>query len=279
LFAAAYQPLAGTHSEWAKIACLPWDEAIFGFPVADLRLESGPQEDSPSVVLRKALDAFCDRTRAELVSAHAGGADTATQMILTAAGFFPVELSLVARIQPLKPQAHPKHRFSMRPAEPEDHEVILRIAESGFKFGRYHGDPCFPRNLANRRYRQWLRNALDARNDNDHILVLGPSNAVSGFMHVVVCKGLADLRLGAVDPDNEIGFAGYALYAEALQAVYSMGARGAVAKIAAANTGVMNVCASLGFRFSSPETVMHWHATNAPHLLAARFPREQRIVT
>jgi hypothetical protein len=31
VFSVEYQPLLGTHPVWAKIACLPWDEAIFGF--------------------------------------------------------------------------------------------------------------------------------------------------------------------------------------------------------------------------------------------------------
>jgi RimJ/RimL family protein N-acetyltransferase len=268
VFSVEYQPLLGTHPDWAKIACLPWDEAIFGFPVADLRLSGDPfPETNPSVVLREALDAFCGQTKSELVSARADGADTATQAMLIAAGFLPVDFSILAQIQPLKPESLPKHRFPMRPAEPEDHEAILRIAESAFAFGRYHGDPRFPRDLANRRYMQWVRNALDSGNPDDHVLVLGRPNAALGFMNVVIRDGNADLRLGAVDPENEIGFAGFALYAETLRAVHTLSARSASAKISAANTRAMNVCASLGFRFFSPEATLHWHAPNSSRLL------------
>ena len=67
MFSVAYQPLLGTQWEWARIACLPWDEAIFGFSVADLRLEGAPPEDNPNVLLREALRAFSEliSTRAE----------------------------------------------------------------------------------------------------------------------------------------------------------------------------------------------------------------------
>jgi RimJ/RimL family protein N-acetyltransferase len=280
VFSVEYQALLGIHPERAKIACLPWDEAIFGFPVADLRLVGDPLlEINPSVALREALDAFCGQTKSELVSARADGADTATQALLIAAGFLPVDFSLLAQIQPLKPESLPQHRFTMRPAGPEDHKAILRIAESAFAFGRYHGDPRFPRYLANRRYIQWVRNALDSGDPDDHVLVLGQPNSVLGFMNVVIRDGNADLRLGAVDPGNEIGFAGFALYAETLRAAHSFGAHSASAKIAAANTRVMNVCASLGYRFFSPETTLHWHAPNSSHLLATPLSLHQRIFT
>jgi hypothetical protein len=280
VFSVEYQPLLATHPDWAKIACLPWDEAIFGFPVADLRLSGDPfPETNPSVALREALDAFCGQTKSELVSARADGADTATQAMLIAAGFLPVDFSLLAQIQPLKPESLPKHRFPMRPAEPEDEAAILRIAKSAFAFGRYHGDPRFPRYLANRRYMQWVRDALDSGNPDDHVLVLGRPNTVLGFMNVVIREGNADLRLGAVDPENEIGFAGFALYAEALRAVHTLSARSASAKIAAANTRVMNVCASLGCRFLSPEATLHWHAPNSSLLLPTPLSLQQGILT
>ena len=280
MFSVEYRPLLDSHPDWAKIACLPWDEAIFGFPVADLRLSKAPlPETNPSEVLREALAAFCGQTRSELVSARTDGADTATQAMLIAAGFLPVDFSILAQIQPLKPVSLPKHRFPMRPAEPEDHAAIFRIAESAFAFGRYHGDPRFPKFLANRRYMQWVRSALEGGNPDDHVLVLGRPKAVLGFMNVVIRDGNADLRLGAVDPGNEIGFAGFALYAEALRAVHTLGARSALAKIAAANTRVMNVCASLGCRFCSPETTLHWHAPNSSRLLPTPYPLHQRILT
>lgn len=278
MFSIQYHALLETHPDWAKIACLPWDEAIFGFPVADLSLSGDPPLDTnPSVALREALDAFCGQTKSELVSARVDGADTATQAMLITAGFFPVDFSILAQIQHLKPELLPKQRFPLRPAEPGDRELILRIAESVFAFGRYHGDPRFPRELANRRYVQWLKNALDCGNPDDHVLVLGQPNAALGFMNVVIRDGHADLRLAAVDPENQIGFAGFALYAETLRMAHALGARSASAKVAAANTRVMNVCALLGYTFTNPEITLHWHAPNSSRLLPTTACDRQRI--
>jgi ribosomal protein S18 acetylase RimI-like enzyme len=255
---------------WGMTACLPWDEAIFGFPVADLSFDGAPPSATrPVTAFAAALRDFCHGTNAELVSARAAGADTATQAFLGAAGFVPVDFSLLAQIPHLKAAKLPKPRFSLRPAEPNDYDAVCLIASTAFAFGRYHGDRRFPRALANRRYAQWVRRALDGADPDDHVLVLGPPNSVVGFMNVVIRDGRADLRLGAVDPENKLGFAGFSLYSETLLAVYAMGARSVSAKVTVANTRVLNVCAMLGCRFSDPQSTYHWHAPNAAHLLPA----------
>jgi RimJ/RimL family protein N-acetyltransferase len=83
-------------------------------------------------------------------------------------------------------------------------------------------------------------------------------------MDVVIRENCADLRLGGVDPQNELGFAGFALYAETLRALHESGATRVSAKISAANTRVVNILSSLGFSFSDPEAVFHWHSWDHP---------------
>jgi hypothetical protein len=270
-FQAQYRPLLEADPRWGAVACLPWDEAIFGFPVAALSLGAAPLPAGPLMAFTAALREFCRETKAELVSASAPGDGALTQSVLCAAGFVPVEFSLLAQIPHLTLARLPQPRFSLRPAGLHDHDAVRRIARVAFTFGRYHGDPRFPRALADLRYSHWIQRALDGRDPGGHVFVLGTSASVAGFMHVVIREGHADLRLGAVDPENDLGFAGFSLYAETLRAVCALGARSASAKIAAANTRVLNVCAMLGFRFSNPESAFHWHAPHAPHLLPAAF--------
>ena len=234
-------------------------------------------EEHPSAVLREALERFSSRTQSRLISARASGADSAAQGALLAAGFLPVEFSIEAYSQQLRPEALPARRFPFRLANIEDQSAILRIASSAFTFGRYHGDPRFPRNLADRRYVTWVRNALNGENQNDHVFVLGGPDSVLGFMNVVIRDTHADMRLGAVDPDNEVGFAGYALYVETLRAVHSLGAHSISARIAAANTRVVNIFAGLGCRFRDPEMVLHWHPRNVTCLLPSITCREERL--
>jgi len=266
-FQADYRPLSQAHPRWGAVALLPWDEMIFGFPVAEF--EIGPEPPQPQLVplLNDALIEFCRQTKSELISARASGTDARAIALLSKAGFSAVDFSLFAKLPRLKPAQLPTPRFSIRRAMPDDHEAIRQLAGKAFQFGRYHTDSRFPPDLAHRRYAQWINHALSARDPTNVVFVLGQPGEVIGFMHVVIEGDHTDLRLGAVDPGNSLGFAGFALYAETLRAVQACGVRSVSAKVAAANTRVMNVLAALSFQFSCPEVTFHWHSPDAVHLI------------
>jgi hypothetical protein len=59
------------------------------------------------------------------------------------------------------------------------------------------------------------------------------------------------------------------LFAGTLDALEAEGVRLVTAKISAANTGVMNIYAHLGFLASAPEFTYHWRQPASPHLLPA----------
>jgi RimJ/RimL family protein N-acetyltransferase len=267
-FQPEYEFLSALAKDWGTVTLLPWDEKIFGFPVADFQFGGNPSQIEDLPLFVAALEEFSIRTNVQLISTHARAEDTAAIALLVKAGFSPVDFSLLATLSRIKPAQLPPRRFAIRKALPEDHAALFQIAGSAFQFGRYHTDPRFPRELANARYQHWIRNALSGSNPNDFVFVLGGPGEVVGFMNVVICDGHADLRLGGVDPGKNLGFAGVSLFVESLRAVAELGAKSASAKIAAANTRAMNVYSMLGFQFSKPEVVLHWHAPFSSRLLA-----------
>jgi GNAT superfamily N-acetyltransferase len=143
---------------------------------------------------------------------------------------------------------------------PEDHRAIEAIAGQSFAHGRYHADPFFPDELANRRYLRWVQNALSGEKPEDRVFVLGKPGEVLGFYHVTIEGEMSDLRLAAVAPHLKQTGAGVDLYAAVLHELRNLGIRRAVSTISAANSGVLNVYSLLGFRFSKPEIIYHWHA-------------------
>src|SRR5262249_50341045 len=98
------------------------------------------------------------------------------------------------------------------------------------------------------------------------ILVVGPEGAPGGFLHAEIDKDMADIRLAAVER-GAAGIAGPELFRGALHDLASRGAMQATARFSAANSAVLNIYASLGFRFDEPENVFHWHRPNAAHLV------------
>ena len=262
VFRPEYDDLSSAMPEWGKIALLPWDEEIFGFPVADFQFGPNPPQIRHLPLFINALEDFSAKKNARLMSTHAQGDDMSSIARLVKAGFSPVEFSLVASLSKLQSANLPTSRVVLRKAVPEDQLSLCAIAGTAFQFGRYHTDPQFPRELANARYVHWIRNALSGSNPDDQVFVLGQPDAVIGFMDVVVSDGRADFRLAAVDParSSTSPGAGFLLYAESIRTVLELGARSAITKIASANTQVLNIYSMLGFRFSKPEIVLHWHA-------------------
>jgi RimJ/RimL family protein N-acetyltransferase len=246
---------------------LPWDEEIFGFPVAEFRSGSSPLEEGDLGALQDALSRLHETTGAELVCVRLPADDTARIARLSDAGFRFVDFSLEAKLARLERARLPELRISMHRALLPEHPQIERIAGRGFQSGRYHTDRRFPRQLADRRFVVWVRNALADPEPTNHVVVLGHEGVVAGFFHLVVKGGVADLRLGAVDPETEWGIAGFALYAGTLRVARELGAERVTAKMSALNTRVANVFAALGFQFSRPEVILHWHAPGARHLV------------
>jgi len=243
---------------------LPWDEAIFGFPVADLRIGPEPSKGVDTPLFREALSGYCRKTRSELVSVRVAARQTSSIAVLSQAGFVYVDFGLLATLSKLDPASLLKTGFTVRQAEPADHEAIYQICANAFHFGRYHTDPHFPRELANRRYVQWMRRALSGSDPGGLVFALGKPGNVIGFMHVTLHENNADLRLGAVAPGSSLGFW---LYTETLRAVHALGARSVSTGISAANVRVMQIYSALGFRFSRPEAILHWHSPNAAHMV------------
>jgi hypothetical protein len=263
-FKAAYGPLCESRPGWGLVAALPWDEAVFGFPVSDLRLGAEPPTVADIAQLREALASYCERTGSELVSVRVPAPQTWLSAVLVGAGFRYVDFALLATLPKLDPASLHETGFTLRRAEPADHEAICHICESVFQFGRYHTDPNFPRELADRRYVQWARRALSASDPDDVVFVLGAPGKVTGFMHVALHQSSADLRLGAVASGSSLGFW---LYIETLRAVHGLGVRSVSTGISAANVRVMQIYSALGFRFSQPELILHWHSPDAAHLI------------
>jgi GNAT superfamily N-acetyltransferase len=100
---------------------------------------------------------------------------------------------------------------------------------------------------------------LTASNPGDLLYVIGELGNVQGFYHVALDESVADLRLAAVAPGLQGTLLGFDLYLAVLNTLKELGVRRVISTVSGTNTSVINVYAMLGFRFSEPEIVYHWH--------------------
>ncbi len=262
----AFEALDATHPEWGSIARMTQDSEFFGFGTA--RYERGgldallPQAHEFSAALAR----WAEQHGVELISTGAPADHGHWNWLLEESGFRLADLSIGVFHPNLAAAQLDGARLSVRLAGPADGEAAVEIARSAFRHGRFHTDARFPQALAHDRYAEWVRRGLES-GESHRVYVLGPEGDVWGLLYATLEDGVADLRLGALDKSRQSGFAGLSLYAGALRLLRESGARQAVSRPQMSNPAVLNLYAAMGFRFERPETVWHWHAPGARHLL------------
>ena len=243
-----------------SVAVIPWDSTIFGFPVASFRPGPGDFSHDQVDTFRCRFAGWMQSKNISVCSSTLAPTESFWRQVLPQVGFEFVDLSLQVALA-LSSAKFPPVRSQLRPVLPEDHAAIAAIADESFSHGRYHADPRFPKHLADRRYSQWVQNTLSNPSEIDRMYVMEHGGRVAAFYHVTIERDLSDLRLAAVAANLKGTGLGVRLYAAMLQELRRQHVRRAVARISAMNRDVVNIFAMLGFRFSSPEIVYHWHAT------------------
>ncbi len=273
-FEATYSPLGDSAASLGRVAVLPWDGEIFGFRVGDYAPGGTTSLVAHAGELPSYLAEWAERERVDIVGCRVGTRPAALGAVLESAGFRFIEIQLRATIPRLRPADFRPSRLTVRSAEGADQVRIAEIAGAAFTLGRYHADPRFPRALADRRYRVWMERVFDAPAPGTWVGVVGSVGSPGGFLHAEIASGVADIRLAAVDRDAA-GIAGPELFRGAVHEFAARGVHSVTARISAVNSGVLNIYASLGFRFHEPEIVFHWHRPAAPGLLSLAESLEQ----
>ncbi len=246
------------------------DSATFGFAVARYVPGDFRELAANRTQFAESLRGWARDRDVELISTAAPANEAHWAALLGDAGFVPVDISVRVDHARLSRADLSFARLHVRRAEAADRARVLDIAGSAFQHGRYHTDLRFPVALAHHRYRGWVEAALDRGRDEDHVYVLGRPGEVHGMFYARLENGEAHLELGAVDKARPASIAGPSLYGGVMRALREAGAERAVSRPQLLNTPVINIYARLGFRFSEPEQVFHWHSPEARHLL----PRE-----
>jgi len=254
-----YEKFGSVDDSFGCAALIPWDSDIFGFPVAQYRIGSDRIDESQTSALSESLHSWLRRNDVALCSCVIPANNAFWKTYLPRLGFQWTDLGLRVTLNGLNKALLRPARVTLRKAVAGDSDAIGAIAGQAFHHGRYHADPGFPNELADRRYRQWAINALTGSKPGEHLYVMGEPGNVQGFYHVTVDEGVSDLLLAAVTPELQGTMLGFDLYLAVLHTLKESGVRRVVSSISGMNTPVMNVYSMLGFRFSDPEIIYHWH--------------------
>jgi len=128
-------------------------------------------------------------------------------------------------------------------------DELLAICHGAFEHGRYHRDFHITKEMADVRYDNWLKDLYAAGN----CFALLYDGEVAGFFGVngskIVLHALAGRFKGK-------GLAKY-FWSSACRKLFSQGHQELTSSVSASNVSVLNLYASLGFRFRNPCDVYH----------------------
>ncbi len=225
----------------------PWDTRVLGQPVWEITDFAYDTPDNLRDVLMRAGRSF-GSGRDGLVVARVNAADQCAVRLFQDCGFKYAEASQMVRLRCLKRFAPPdrvNRKLDLRIATEADLPRIKEISRDEFHHGRYAEDWQIPDGVHAQRQDNWID---DIFSGGQPVVVYEANAVIHAFMAYTISNaGVAQLNLGGCDADH--GFLAVVFWVNVLQHLRGEGAKSVDALISAANLGIANVYATLGFEF------------------------------
>lgn len=129
-------------------------------------------------------------------------------------------------------------------------DTIDKICKTAFCYDRFHRDFNIDKQISDQRYSLWLKDLWERK----EIYSLMHLESVAGFFafsrNKILLHALSESFRGK-------GLAKY-FWSAACEKLFSQGFSELISSISASNLAVLNLYASLGFRFRKPLDVYHW---------------------
>ena len=234
-----------------ELRLTPWDRKALGMVTAEItRLHALQAEALP--VLLDAAQQWCRQHDVAYLFGRIDANDHLHRAGLLDHGFAFVEVSMtVSRNGFAELPAVPRGMLpALRPATVDDIPMLRQIAEQDFVHGRFLEDPAIPQPLARRRTANWIEDMVHA----GLVQTAEARGTVIGFHAERVDAANHHANLLLTGASSKYAMLALPLWVTALQSLQQRGVQRCTTLISAANTGVINLYARLGFQFNSSLT-------------------------
>ncbi len=240
---------------------VPWDQKVFGFPVAQIiTIKVGDYAVASAAYA--CLANWLQEKEVRLVSCRLPHTGLHESFFLESTGFRFVEMVLHPQKKLLQPTQAMTNGKGMEiiPAQEKDLSTLQEIAQHAFRYERYHADPRIDVRLAGKRYANWVQNAI--AHPTQHLLKIMKSNRLLGFFIVESIKPKSMYwHLTAIAPQWQGMGYGWRVWNAMLDYHRELEFDAVQTTISARNIEVLNLYSKLQFRFTPPEMTFHWYRT------------------
>lgn len=236
--------------------CLPWDSAIFGFPV----LQIGAMEvlGANASAQFKAFELARDALRCNFASCRLAATQLRESMLLEQHGFRFVEMVYSPELTlDSSSDATPDVGLQVTAAAGTDFVCAAEIAAVAFVNERFQVDPRIPPGYGSLRYRNWVL-SVEGHERQRLFVVRDGSAIVAFFVTEDMPDGTCFWHLNAVAPEFQGRRYGLRSWLAMIAKARDSKALRVRSSIVARNYRVLNLYAQLGFRFSTPSMTFHW---------------------
>lgn len=235
---------------------VPWDTEIIGHPVVEIASLAVVEERTAHSEFSK----FAGWLRSEdvhLCSCRIKHDRIQEIALLQEFGFTFIELNYRPEIADLPSQELPLSDVDIATASSDDVGYLVDLAGKTYEYGRFHQDVRLGPDIGNRRYGIWMRNAFSR--PTQEVLKCLIDGRLAAFFVVEHSPGdHCHWALVGMTPD----FVGRGMAKRVWRGLLhwhrSHGVRSVSTSISSHNVPVLNLYASLGFRFPLPAVTLHW---------------------
>lgn len=238
---------------WAEV---PWDTAVFGYPVMqisdiELRGEAALVDIEPFLKSR-------DDSRCGLASCRLPHGRLRESMVLEEIGFRFIEMIYQPEFSNLQAaKGLDDQGLIVKLATKDDETEIVDIAGTAFRNERFHVDPRLPPGLGDLRYQNWVRSAIG--HATQRLYALRDGGLLIGFFVVeYLADGTCYWHLNAIAPSMQGKGYGLRAWRTMITLARQDGCERVRTSIVARNYRVLNLYAQLGFTFPEPLMTFHW---------------------
>jgi len=226
----------------------PWDERALGFVTAEItQLEIAKVEQADA--LFNELQAWCAANAVHYIFGRVDAARPLAKAALLMHGYAFVETSLtVSRSGFDNLPAVPRGMLpTLRRALPTDIPVLRKIAADDFAHGRFLEDPCIDPQRAALRTANWIEDLV-----NGGLAYVAESRGRTiGFHAERVADDKRNCELLLTGASSAYAMLALPVWITALESLSARRIPRCTTLVSAANTGILNLYARLGFHFDT----------------------------
>ena len=234
----------------------PWDSALLGFPALNITeiAVTGPGAAAEFSVFERARS-YCG---SRFVTCRLAADRHVESMLLESAGFRIIEMVCQPVLMGLHRTVLPAFQaLEVAECRTDDLATVETIAGTAFGHERFHADFRLPRGIGDARYRNWVRASLAHPRQRLHVL-REAGQPVAFFITEKLEDGTTHWHLNAVAPGVQGRGIGRRAWLTMIERAKRDGATRVRSSIVMRNLRVLNLYASLGFRFEAPSMTFHW---------------------